>query len=142
MNGGIFFMETSGIRFSFCVSYDVEYVSLKRETPHQKFYNPHPFSVVKCSAVLTKRGVFLTSVLLSASIASTPASYLNWTERAIFTWDEQTYLVDVASCASSVEQGRERVYEIALQEMSHYQYERNLIIIGRIELESRTYLVD
>jgi hypothetical protein len=41
-NGGMFLMESSGIRFSFCVSYVVKYVSLKREIPREKFYNPHP----------------------------------------------------------------------------------------------------
>lgn len=81
--------------------------------------------------MLTKLGIVLCSTALSAAIA-VAGDRPDWTERAMFTWGEETYFVGVATCARSLEEGRERSYEAARRELAHYMWPTTPVTTQRI----------
>lgn len=49
-----------------------------------------------------------------------------WTEQAMFRVGEDLYFVGVASCARTVEEGRQRAFESGMRELGAYAQERDL----------------
>jgi hypothetical protein len=64
--------------------------------------------------------VLLCASLLAASTATAGENHPFWTEQALFHFGDDVFFTGRASCAPTVEEGRQRAYLAALQEVKNF----------------------
>ena len=64
--------------------------------------------------------LFLTLSLFAASIAEAAENRPFWTEQALFHFGDDVFFTGRSSCAPNVEEGRQRAYLAALQEVKNF----------------------
>src|SRR5579885_2210686 len=64
--------------------------------------------------------LFTVLLLVASGVQADPSARPFWTEQAMFRFGDELFFTGVASCAGSAEEGRQRAYQAAMQEVLNY----------------------